>query len=234
MRSLIFCSLMFIHCVCAQEKIPTAKFLFQKSAETYAKNNQYAFVSQYQMYKNYTSTTVTESYDGEIVKFNNQTYFRIKDFEFVNFQDLSIQVSQSEKAILVYKQANKTNLLSPINLEKYINGYVIKVTSTNNFWICDLTPSKGSQVMAHKIMVYLNKSDFTIAKQEIYMLSQLQYGNTVSKKAIEAPKMVVTFRKRAINSIKDQAHTAKTSYITGVGKKLYVSKRYAGYKLIQG
>lgn len=232
MRSLIFCSLMFIQCICAQEKVPTAKLLFQKSGETYSINKQYAFMSQYQMFKSYTSPTVTESYDGEIVKYNNQMYFRIKDFEFINFQDVGIQVSQSEKAILVYKQLNRTNLLSPINLEKYINGYVIKVKSTNDFWVCHLTPAKGSQIMVHEIVVYLNKTDYTIVKQEIYMLAAK--SNMTSKKVVEAPKMVVTFKKRAINSVKDQVHTIKTSYITGTGKKLYVSKRYAGYKLIQG
>lgn len=234
MRNLFIHIIFFIQISFAQEKMPTAKFLFQKSSEVYAQEKEYAFISHYQMYKNYDSNVVVESYDGEILKYNKQMYFRIKDFEFINFNDMGIQVSKSEKAILVHRQIQKTNLLSPLNLEKYINGYIIKVTSINDSWVCYLTPAKGSQVMANKIVVYIKKSDYTITKQEIYMLPQFQYGNATSRKGLEAPKMMVTFKKRPINPVKDQERTIKMSYVTGTGKQLQVSKRYAGYKLIQG
>ncbi len=230
MRFYLFIASLLVYSFSWSQQVPSSKVLFKKSAEYYDKTQQYAFSINYKLFDD-SSSKVIESYDGEIVKNYQQLYYKIKDFEIVNFSDFGVKVSQSEKIVLVYKQNFKQNFLSPLNLEKYMNGFISKVTSNGNYWVCTLTPAKGSQVMANSIIVYINKENYTISKQEIFMLSQFQSNNSNKKKP---QRMVVTFNKRLFNKSADVLKTTKSNYFTGVGKQMRLSKRYTGFKLIQG
>ncbi|MES2544819.1 MAG: hypothetical protein V4548_08030 [Bacteroidota bacterium] len=227
----LICLIMLSVSLGAQTNTVTIGYLFKKVEQCYNDKEYMSYNSSYKMYANYNSKIVSEQYSGLIVKKNGVYYYKINDIEFLNFKDCSLKISNHEKAVILGKAASRS--LSPLSLESYLKGFNRKLSEDKDYWICELSPSKVSQIMFHKIIIYINKKEFTIDKQIMYFLNEMPSKNNKGKETMERPRIEVIFSKRASQIAKDDLLVDKKQYLIHIGKKIVLSKRLEAYKLYQ-
>lgn len=208
----------------AQNANPDVIGIIKKASDKLNTDAYYAYDTQYKMYEDYESNRAKETYAGFLLKKNNIYYYKIKNTEFVGFKNYSVMVSNDEKSILISKQARQQ---FPLDLSKYLKGFTTKLLkSDKNEYVCELVPTKISQIMVSKIVLHINKSDYSIIRQKLYLLNPMENDEKSTK-----PRLEVTFRPKAKKPAADDFLVTERNYyiITSSGYK--IANRYKKYNL---
>lgn len=208
----------------------TAQQVLNKAKEVYKNQNYLTYNSKYTLYLDYKTTTPYEQYNGFLVKKNNVDYVKIKNTEFVSFGDYGLKINHDQKA-LVMEDAPNNFEGSPMDLSNYMKGFDAKLKEDNNFYICELSPSKITQVMVSKLVIYIRKQDFSIAKEVMYLVESMESLDAKGKVVTSVPRLEIEFVPRTKNTAKDDLLVNRTNYFTGKGKNITVSKRFSAYKI---
>lgn len=216
----------------SQQEKRTALQVLQKASEVFNKQEYVTYNSTYALYLDYKTDKVYEQYSGIVLKKNNVNYYKIKQTEFVSFNDYGLKINNEQKALMVQK-GNELNETSPLALNSYLKGFQVKFIETNNklFYVCELTPPKVSQLMLHKVIFYINKTDFSIGKQKLFFVEKMQSKNNKGVSVYTIPRLEINFTKRVKNESKDNLLVTKSNYLTIKGNTFILSKKLASYKL---
>jgi len=217
----------------SQEKKLTARQIITKAADTYNESAYIAYNSNYSLYLDYNSKKVYEYYSGMVLKKNNVNYFKIKNTEFVTFKNIGIKVSNDEKAIVIEKQKKKIDE-SPLSLKNYLDAYNAKLIETDSkTYICELTPNKITQIMLSKIVIYIRKKDYSIAKQSLFFVEQMESKDSKGKRIYSVPRLEITFTPRPRDEKSDNYLVSKENYFSEKGNDITISKRFSTYQLFK-
>lgn len=212
----------------AQETKETVQSLIKKAGDAYNSKNYFSYTIMCRMYRNHQADVASENYQGILLKKNGVYYYKIKDIEFLNFTDSSIKISNSEKAFVIGEAQSPVNPLTSI---ANLKGFTTKLKQNKQEWICELVPAKLSQMMISKMLVYINKADYSITRQETYFLQGVPKKDAKGKTVMELPKMEVDFVPRPKQPEKDDWLVNKSHYFSMKGTKVILSKKFSAYKL---
>lgn len=216
----------------SQESL-TATQVLKKTAQYYNTQKYYTYTMKYVLYLDYKSKTPYSTYSGIFVNKNNAIYFKIKDTEFVTFDNIGIKINHLQKA-LVFQDNKKDLESSPLDVSKYLKGFNAKLETTSEYYICELKPAgKISQIMASKILIYINKKDFSIAKQSLFFVEKMESKNNKGVIVKTIPRLETFFAKRTKNEESDNKLTSKSNYFTEKGGKVIMSKKLDAYQIIK-
>lgn len=208
----------------AQNGSLTVIDVLKKASEKFKTEKNLSYNLKYNLYNDEKSSKIDESYSGFLVKRGNSMYYKIKDTEFVGFNDYSVKVSNEEKAIIIAKGESKE---SPLDIDKFLKGFNYKFLGNDStHWVCELTPSKVSQIMYRKIIIHINKKDYSIYKQILYFLNPVEENNKITR-----PRLEMVYTSRTTNEEKDNSLVDEKKYFTRVGKEIKVANRYKEYTL---
>lgn len=231
-----FYSLLFVFvfsCVYSQQGKMTAMQVLKKATEVYNRQEYLSYNSKYALYLDYTSKKIYEQYSGIVLKKNNINYFKIKNTEFVSFKNYGIKINHDEKAIVIEKQSGEMEE-SPLSLDNYLKGFDSKLILTNKeYFICELTPPKISQIMMSKVVLYIKKSDYSIAKQLLFFVEKMESKNAKGKTIYTVPRLEISFIPRTKNEKIDNFLVAKENYFIEKNNEIIVSKRLSAYQLFK-
>lgn len=207
--------------------------ILKKAAEVYNKQEYVSNNSKYALYLDYTSRKIYEQYTGVVLRKNNVNYFKIKNTEFVAFNNYVLKINHDQKAIIIERQTREMEE-SPLSLTNYLKGFNAKLIQTDedNF-ICELTPSKISQIMLSKVIIQIQKKDYSIVKQTLFFAEKMESKNAKGKSIYTVPRLEIVFSPRAKNEKRDNLLVAKENYFTGKDNQIVLSKRISAYQLFK-
>lgn len=218
-------------CIWAQKNDEKVIQILNKTTQTYNKATYISFDTQYTLYKDFVTKKIYESYNGFFVKKNGTTYLKVKSTEFITFKDCSLKINNEQRGILYSKNSNN-EMDSPMAVLSALDGLDSKITEENGQqYVCELRPKKISQLMFHKIVLYINKKDYTLVKQCFYYVEKMESKNDQGKAEYTVPRLEITFRHRNKNEKKDELLVNKNNYFTVKGNTLVFSKKLSAYKL---
>lgn len=206
----------------AQEKNESVEQIINKASQTFNAKEYFTYNINYKLFSDYTSKKATDAYDGFLLKKDNVYYYKIKNTEFIGFREYSVKVSNDEKAILIGKKGKDD---FPLNLNTYLKAFKSKlIKSDNATWICELVPDKVSQIMFSKIIMAINKKDYSVSKQVLYFLN-------TSPEDSNAQRLEITFTPRNKDLPKDNALVDQSKYFIKSGSTIKVAPRLKEYQL---
>lgn len=236
-KKILFYCFMFLSVIsrlyCQQEKM-TAIQVLKKATQVFEKQDYVSNNSKYVLYLDYTSKKAYEQYNGIVLKKNNVNYFKIKNTEFVAFKDYGVKINHDEKAIVIENGSTNEMQESPLSLDNYLKGFDSKLILTNKeYFICELTPAKISQIMLSKIVVYIKKTDYSIAKQTLFFIEKMESKDAKGKTIYTTPRLEISFNPRIKDNKRDDLLVNKENYFTEKGNEIIVSKRLSAYQLFK-
>lgn len=216
----------------SQQSQPTATAILKKTEELYKSKNYLSYNSKYNLYLDYTSKNVYEQYAGMVLKKNKVNYFKIKNTEFVGFEDYCLKINNDEKALVIEKLENGSIEESPLSLNNYEKEFNTKLIYNKEYFIIELLPkNKFSQIMYSKIILYIRKINFSIVKQSFFFLEKMQSKDTKGRIIYSLPRLEIVLSPRINNEKTDNFLVNKENYLIGNGSNIEIAKRLSAYKI---
>lgn len=203
--------------------------ILKKSTASLENSSSVSMTSNYKLYAGHSSKLLVEQYSGLVLKKGTTTYFKIGNTEFVSFGKTSMKISHDQKAIVM--NYNKTEE-SPLSLSSYMKGFSTKLIEDPSFYICELKPASISQFMFSKVLLYISKKDYSIAKQELFFVEQAQRADTNGTPVTYLPRLEIAFKPRP-TGLSDSNRLRRETYYSEVNKKVVLSERLASYRIFQ-
>jgi len=204
--------------------------IFEKVRENYSSAKPIQFNTVYNLYKNYTTQSVNETYKGEYFK-NQQgdTFIKINNTEYFLTKKISAQINRDEKIILVMGSDNLKkdgfNILQTLNL---FNKGSLKDKKTH--WEVELLGKQISQLPYSRIVIHISK-DYYIQKQIYYYSNGIDFSKDFSKPDIQAPRLEIICSKPNRNTISSKIFDF-SKYFTINGTSLKLSEASKDFSLI--
>lgn len=215
-----------------QQKLSATQIL-NKTIEAYKSKSDLSYNSNYSLFKDYKTKIAYEQYYGVVLRKKGVNYVKIKNTEFVSFSDYGLKINHDQKAVLMEKGKTEPKE-SPMSIEAYTKDFTAKLLpSDGNYYICELSPPKVSQIMLHKVLLYINKTDYSISKQVLYLVEQIETVGTKGKTEYSVPRLEISYSKREKNEARDNALLTKANYFTQKGGQIVLSKKISKYKLFK-
>lgn len=223
-KTILLC--LFVCVATAQDKNKDVVTILKRASEKLKSEAYFSYNVKYNMYKDYTSDALQESYSGLLLKSGNTYYFKIKNTEFVSFKDYAVKVSKDEKAILISREQKQQ---FPMDIANYLQGFDYKfLGNSTTTYICELVPVKVSQIMFSKVILYINKKDYSIMRQTLYFLN-----TTENKKGTAKPRLDIIFSPREKNAAKDNFLINEKSYFIRTAGDIKLASRFKAYQLFK-
>lgn len=231
-----FYSLLFVlvfSCMYGQKQKMTALQVLKKAIEVNDSQEYLSYNTKYALYLDYTSKKIYEQYTGVILKKKNINYFKIKNTEFVTFKNYGLKINHEQKAIVIENQAGEIEE-SPLSLANFLNGFNSKLIQSNpTYFICELSPTKISQIMLSKVILYIKKSDYSIAKQSLFFVEKMESKDAKGKSIYTLPRLEIVISPRKKDNKKDDFLLTRENYFTEKNNEIVISKRLSAYQLFK-
>lgn len=211
------------------DKAKIVEFL-KKSKLYYDTIKEFKLNTSYNLYLGYNSKNVAESYKGVLLKKGNEYYSKIGATEFVYLKKASIKIDNESKR-MQYTSATSQDVAMVYDMVKYTSHFTsFELKSTSSQWICILKTGDIAFVPYSKIIIHINKKDFTVDKQELFLLNQVKTKEK-GKTVYYYPKLVLTFQEIDLN-YKSDTFFSLSNYIRLKDGKVYPAKKNSAYKIV--
>ncbi len=235
-NSLIFIALFFVVCSFSskQNNDDKAKIadLLKKSKNYYDKQKQFKFNTTYDLFAGNTKKAI-ESYNGIFIKKDKNYYSKIGQTEFIFSAGNTLKIDNESKLIQFVKDENKVSSEKMIyDLTNHFDNFgTFELKSNETQWICILHAREVTFVPYSKIVIYLSKKDYSILKQELFLISQIKIKNDKGKEIYVFPKLQITFTNLASEN-QNEDFFKINNYIEERKGKYYPIKKYSSYQIV--
>ncbi len=229
----IICALLlFSNIVSAQKTSDEEKIkeLFLKCQKKYETQKSFALDINYKLFTNYKSTTISEEYNGRIIKKGEDYYSKIDLTEFIKLKDVYIKIDNEAKLIQIENDSeipdqvyNLTNLLA--------NFTVFELTSTADHWICTMKGPEITFVPYGKAIVYISKKDNAITKQILFLLQKSSFTDSKGKKSVDFPRLEIILSSPKAKVEEGLKFDIK-NYFFKKNNTIVPAKQYKNYKIV--
>lgn len=217
-----------------QQATMTPLQILKKATEIYSSQEYINYSTTYNLYLDYKSKKVHDQYTGIVIKENNINYFKIKNTEFIIFKKHSVKVNHDQKAMIISDNTKQAQQ-SPMSLLGYLKGFNYKLINENSeTYDVELIPaSKISQIMLGKVILSIKKSDFSLAKQTIYYIENMESKDPSGKIVQSIPRLEIIYVKRNSSTAQDKLLLNQENYFSENNNKIVVVGRLSKYKLFK-
>jgi len=210
-----------------------AQTIIDKVAAFYSGESSYKVKTTYRMFRGFTGSVVTESYNGQLIKHEGFATFKLLNTEMIQSKGIQLLVDHEGKKITYSKTSELTLQNNPVNISQYLDLFDKNhVTERGNQLICELVSSKQSdQIPYGKVVLFIDKTDYKINKQVLYFSSMIPFaGETGTQRIMDVGRLEISFIHERIES----GDVAQLSDFLNLSKddKPSVSNKYSTYQLI--
>lgn len=198
---------------------------YYKTASTY--NTQ----TTYTMYRGYTGNTVTESYKGTMYKKGDVKGVTALGAEVITFANAQITVNDTNKTLVYIKTATnsmKKNVIDVVNLSKFYDQTAMKEKGAILIFELSLK-KKALNVPYNKLIFHVNKTDFSLVKQEYFFTSKLPFTNEKGEREHDLGRMEIRYN---ANSKPLKNMRIEDYLVIHPNNKVSLSKTYKNYQFI--
>ena len=233
-KILLFMSFCFGISSYGQQKSISVVDVLKKSEQVLKSQKYISYNTKYTLYHDYNSNKIYEQYNGIFLKKGQEYYVKIKNTEFIADEKYGLKINSDEKAIQISNATSISSEESPLSVTNYLTSFENRtLKSDKDYYICELKPNKISQIMLSKVIIYIKKSDFSVAKQQLYYVEKMESKDSNGKKIFTTPRLEITFANRKADSKKDDLLLKRDNYFTLKGEEIIMAKKYNGYKLFK-
>ncbi|MDY8138496.1 hypothetical protein [Aquimarina sp. 2201CG5-10] len=228
----VVCCLGFVELGYAQGE--KTKELLNKVTTSYENKKQYQIAVTYNMHRGFTGNTITESYNGKMIRNDDFTQFKLASSEILRFSQSQLSIDHDEKKI-IYSQNNKNGNVqnSPLDINGFLEYYdQTKITEKNDVLICEMVSTKTNfQNPYGKVVMYINKNSYQIEKQELFFSTLIPFAESDNNaKKMDYGRLVILLNHE---DLKNKAKPNLGDYIDVSSKnKMSLKEQYQGYTLI--
>ncbi|MFL9843552.1 hypothetical protein [Flavobacterium rhizosphaerae] len=223
--------LFFLGLFCASAQTPiTVEKIFDKVNAAYKDSPYITYNSRYIMYDSYTSKNVYENYSGFYIKKGNRVYFKLHNTEVIVSDSVGAKINHDQKAILI-GTGGGVDSGAMITNQLALQGFKSELKTDPGFYICEFTAGKLTQAPYNKVIVFVNKKDFTVAKQILYLSSPLEGNDKSGKKTVSFPRLEIQFTLRKKDIAGDEKLLSLKNYFTIKNNTTILSQPLAGYQI---
>ncbi|EZH71526.1 hypothetical protein ATO12_06885 [Aquimarina atlantica] len=196
------------------------KNLFKKVAQSYNDKKQYQIDVTYTMYRGLTGNTITESYQGKMVKNNEFSQMTVLNSEILQFPGGQLNIDHTSKTATYIGSKGTSSKNQLLDINSFLDFYdKVKVTEKNGVLVCEMVSAKPNiQNQYGKVILYINKEKYLIEKQELFFSTLIPFvdGNT---KKMDYGRLIVHLKNRELESsaapvLKDYIHVLSKQNIT--------------------
>lgn len=223
--------ILFYNTICFSNDKKKIAEILKKSSEYYSSKKQFEIKMTYNFFSNADSQKVTESYLGSIIKDNSYYYSKIGDTEIINGKGFSLKIDNVNKALQYYPhQLENNNTISDLkNYCSYFDRFYL--TDRGNKWVCTMTTPGISFLPYSKLIIYINKSNYSISKQIAYFLTPNETRDKKGNTFLNYPRMEVEFSD--LNGKINVDVFNLSNYLIIKKNKVYTSKKYSSYEIVE-
>lgn len=206
--------------------------IVNKSNSSYTKKSNIAVALDYNLFQNYSSKKIIQSYKGISVSSKNLNYLKIYKTEFINTKDLSFKINHDQKTALINisDKSGELNTQNPLDLKVFLKHFKKKtLKSENNNWVIELETTKLTQLPYGKVKIFINKSDYSIQKQVLYLLNGLSKENKETK----SPRLEINFKNLTKTDLEINSLVDLNRFLVKEANTYKLKKEYAHYKLLK-
>lgn len=166
------------------------KELFLKTEAYYKNSDMYSLKVTYQFFEE-GNVEALETMQGVIKKKGTDYYSKIGPTEFVYLGQVFLKINHEEKAVL-YSKIKDKKTQTPVEVTSLL-GYFKKATVVKNkeTYTCILTFKKLAILPYKKMILVIDADNYTIIKQELYMLPDKSFPLQGSRDKTKAGKVVI-------------------------------------------
>lgn len=204
--------------------------LLNKSKDFYEKQQHFKFTTTHSMYAG-DSKKALESYNGFFIKKGTSYYSKIGQTEFVFSSGSMLKIDNESKLMQYLKDENaEENVLYDLT-SQMSNFGTFELKNTNDHWICTLNSREVTFIPYSKIIIHLSKKDYSIVKQELFLISQVKMKDDIGKDVYVYPKLQITFKELTFAE-QSEEYFKMSNYIEIKKGKCYPVKKYSSYQII--
>lgn len=228
-KSLI-CFFLFSYSICISQTKPNITKIFDLVEKHYEKKESYSYKMNYSFYEKENDKKAIESFQGLVLKYGNIKYQKLNNVEFIDFGDKNVMLNHDDKLLQISKIENNN---SPILIKTFLNLFPThEVVEQDSRFICTLSSKNISQTNISKVVIYINKKDYSLEKEEFVYFGKKEVSTQNKTTTINSPKLEILFLPRKIDDANDKELIKKANYYYSQGDKIVPSNKYKTYKLI--
>jgi len=207
-----------------------------QGAQNYTANNDFKVAITYQLFKGVDGNNIIEEYKGMYAKNKDSYYSKIKNTEIVYTPTFYVKVNHDQKAmVFVNNQVNKEQKNSLVDLDAILKNFEnIKIIDKGSYWQCEMVAIEYSQSPFSKIIMDINKKNYAIKKQVLYLTNMIDFSDNERTKAeYNIPKLILTYSNYSDLSTYDLGLFKKNKYTTSSNGKVAPATKYKDYEIIK-
>ena len=226
--------LLFIQFGYAQDSVLD---VLEKSLKSNEQLNTLYCNLDYKYFPTYKTKKATANYKGLLIKNNLDSFLKIKETVFITSHSskTTLKINKVQKVISVSDNLEEANTMDYLtNLKTIINQFETKdLIDNTDSWMCVLTAPQMSQLPYSRVELYINKSDYMVTNQILYISAQFPYLDDNGKEVMANPRLEisVTDYKTSI-SPKQKGLIEIGNYIIKNKAKITPVKVYENYKIL--
>lgn len=207
--------------------------IFNKTGQKYNTTDTYQTSMKYNLYPTYASKLSSEFYNGIAIKKGNEFYSKIGETEFVNLNKYHIKIDNESKLIQYSVSESKKIENNELNVADYLNKFkTFELSNNNEDWICTMTTPAFSFIPYTKVVVYINKKDYTISKQILYLITMHSYKTKDGIVKEDYPRIEILFNEFKTKEIQYGNIFSLQNYLSISKNSITPSNKYKEYKIV--
>jgi hypothetical protein len=216
---------------CCLAHTQTANTVFQKVAQQYTLAKPLQYKSSYNLYKDFDSKKVEESYKGSFYKNSlNEVYTKVGETEILNSKTVFLKISNPEKAIEIMNPtpsyAGDFDIKSLVTLCK-----IEKFTDHKTYWEITMTAKPYSPLPYSKIVVQVTKEYF-LKKQTFYYNTVVNFSKDYRNPDPHYPRLEIIHTNHNRNPVSASIFNSNTYFTTSAKKQILLTERLKKYEII--
>lgn len=177
-------------------QLPTAEATLAKVETYYKALETFHFDMVYNMYRGYSGENLTESYSGTVSKQGGVSQIQILGSEIIQFSNKQIVLNKADKTLTLRNVNAEAMQQSPMDISKFLKFYKASNTKVSgNYLVHEMVLKNSNIPMPYsKIVVYVNKTNYSLEKQILYMATKMPFTDANGKQTPDAGRLEVTFK----------------------------------------
>jgi len=230
---LLYLFLALMSPICATAQSSDALDLLSSSKTYFEQNPVFQTQLTYTLFRDKDNPVVIRSYDGILVKKQDDLYLKIHNTEFLLTKDALIKVNHDQEAIEYTAGNTEAISQNPMAIDQYLTLFAdSEVTQQGNQTVCVLTTPKYTQLPYGAIDLFFNTENGALNKQILTLVNPGAIPNENGEMDASLKYLAIEFKQIQIDPPNVSSYFESSKFVSGGKKTLSAATALSNYKLI--
>lgn len=206
---------------------------FKKVNAFYSNNTNLSMSIMYNLYHDYYTAEVYDSYKGQYKKKGDKLYSDLLGIETISNNKYAVTINKNDKMIVVADPINLSSLPTPVNADS-----LVKICSSITFSESDedkiykMNFDKSPYFEYKMVEIFINKKNFYLDKLVLYFRDAIKFNYDDIKDKKDTPRVEIIYSNVNNSSITDDSFFSEKKYIMASNGKYSSVGKFSDYKIV--